>query len=51
MQQVTLDLDSNEDTPPETSMEPERKQQLIALMAEAILAVVQRQPGEDHEQD
>ena len=49
MQQVTLDLDDSEDTPPGPVMEPERQQQLIALMAEAIVAVVQRDQGEDHE--
>jgi hypothetical protein len=50
MQQVTLDLGNSEDTPPGPVMEPERKQQLVALMAEAIVAVVQRDQGEDHEQ-
>ena len=49
MQQVTLDLDNKEDTLPGPVMEPERQQQLIALMAEAIVAVVQRDQGEDHE--
>ena len=49
MQQVTLDLDNSEDTPPGPVMEPERQQQLIALMAVAISAVVQREQGEDHE--
>ncbi len=47
MEQVTLDLDNSEDTRP--VMEPERQQQLIALMAAAIVAVVQRDQGEDHE--
>jgi len=51
MQQVTLDLDNSEDNPPGPVIEPEQKQQLITLMADAIVAVVQRQPGEDHEQD
>ena len=51
MQQVTLDLDSSEDNPPGPVIAPEQQQQLIALMADAIVAVVQRQPGEDHEQD
>lgn len=50
MQQVTLDLDNKEDTLPGPAMEPEQHQQLIALMAEAIVAVVQRNLGEDHEQ-
>lgn len=49
MQQVTLDIDNNEDTPPGSVIVPERQQQLIALMADAIVAVVQRDPGEDHE--
>jgi hypothetical protein len=50
MQQVTFDLDNNEDIPPGPVMEPERQQQLIALMAEAIVAVVRRDQGEDNEQ-
>jgi hypothetical protein len=49
MQQVTLDLDNSEDNPPGPVMEPERQQQLIALMAEAIVSVVQSDQGEDHE--
>jgi hypothetical protein len=49
MQQVTIDLDNSEDNPPESVMAPERQQQLIALMAEAIVAVVQNHPGDDHE--
>ncbi len=49
MQQVTLDLDNSEDTLPGTVMEPERQQQLIALMAAAIVALVQRDQGVNHE--
>lgn len=49
MQQVTLDLDNSEDNPPEPVIKPARQQQLIALMADAIVAVLQRDPGEDHE--
>ena len=49
MQQVTLDLDHHEDARPGPVIEPERKQQLIALMAQAIAAVVQSNQGEDHE--
>lgn len=49
MQQVPLELDNSEDTPPGPVMEPERQQQLIALMADAIVAVVQRDPGDDHD--
>lgn len=49
MQQVTLNLDNDEDVRPSPVIEPERKQQLIALMAQAILAVVQSNLEEDHE--
>ena len=49
MQQVTFDLDSSEHNPPGPVIEPARQQQLIALMADAIVAVVQRNQGEDHE--
>ena len=49
MQQVTLDLDNSEDNLPESVMAPERQQQLIALMADAIVAVVQGNPGDDYE--
>ena len=49
MQHATLDLDNSEDNPPGPVIEPARQQQLIALMAEAIVAVVQRDQGEDHE--
>jgi hypothetical protein len=49
MQQVTLDLDDSEDTPPGPVIAPERQHQLISLMADAILAVVQHDPGENHE--
>ncbi len=47
MEQVTLDLDNSEDTRP--AMEPERQQQLIALMAQAIVAVQQHDQGEEYE--
>ena len=49
MQQVTLDLDNSEDTPPGPVMAPERQQQLIALMADAIVAVQQHDQGEEYE--
>ncbi len=49
MQQITLDLDNDEDARPSPVIEPERKQQLIALMAQAMVAVVQSNLGEDHE--
>ncbi len=49
MQQVTLDLDNHEDARRGPVIEPEQKQQLIVLMAQAIVAVVQSTQGEDHE--
>ncbi len=49
MQQITLELDSDEDNRPSLLLEPEREQQIIALMAQLILAVVQTHGGEDHE--
>ncbi len=49
MQQVTLDLDDDEDASRGPVIEPEQKQQLIVLMAQAIVAVVQSTQGEDHE--
>lgn len=49
MQQITLDLDNDEDAHPSPVIEPERKQQLIALMAQAIVAVVHSKHGADHE--
>ena len=48
MQQITLELD-NDDDRPDLMLEPEREQQLIALMAQAIVALLQSQRGEDHE--
>jgi hypothetical protein len=30
-------------------IEPEQEQQIIVLMAQAIVAIVQRNQGEDHE--
>jgi len=47
MQQITLKLDN--DHRPGLILEPQREQQLIALMAQVIVAVVQNQRGEDHE--
>jgi hypothetical protein len=41
MQQFTLGLDDPQDITPRLELKPEREQQLIALMAEAILAVMQ----------
>ena len=47
MQQVTLELDH--DDRPGPVMKPEQEQQLIALMAQALVAVLQSHTGEDHE--
>ena len=49
MQQFTLELGSEEDDRPSPTLEPEREQHLIALMAQVIVAVVQNRGGEDHE--
>ncbi len=49
MQQVTLDLDNDADLAAGPPMTPEQEQQLIALMAKAIVAVLQNAQGEDHE--
>jgi hypothetical protein len=49
MQQVTLDLDTDEDARVGPVIEPERKQQIIALMAQAMVAVVQSKQGEEDE--
>jgi len=47
MQQVTLEL--GHDDRPNPVMDPEREQQLIALMAQALVAALQSHTGEDHE--
>ena len=49
MQQITLELDNDVDDRPGPVMEPEQEQQLIAVMAQAIVAVLKSQWGEDHE--
>ena len=49
MQQITLELDSEADERPSLTLEPGREQQLIALMAQLIVAVVHNQGGDDHE--
>lgn len=49
MQQITLELDRDEDDRPHLTLEPQREQQLIGLMAQLIVAVVQNHVGEDHE--
>ena len=41
MQQFTLSLDDPQDITSRLELKPEREQRLIALMAEAILAVLQ----------
>ena len=49
MQQFTLSLDDPQDITSRLELKPEREQRLIALMAEAILAVLQdtRDSGAD----
>ncbi len=49
MQQITLELDSDQDNRPSPTLEPEREQRLIALMAQLIVAVVQVHEEDDHE--
>ena len=49
MQQVTLDLDNDEDAHRGAVIELEQIQQVIVLMAQAMVAVVQSNQGEDHE--
>jgi len=49
MQQTTLELGNDEDDRPSLTLEPVREQQIIALMAQIIVAVVQNHGGEDHE--
>ena len=41
--QIRLDLDEDNEVRPNPTMQPEREQHLIALMAEAILAVWRRE--------
>ena len=43
MEQISLELDNDEHTPPLLTLEPEREQALVALMAQAIVAVHQSQ--------
>jgi hypothetical protein len=47
--QIRLDLDEDNEVRPNPTMQPEREQHLIALMAEAILAVWRREQEVDHE--
>ena len=49
MQQITLELGSEEDNRPTLTLEHERERQLIAWMAQVIVAVVQHHGGEDHD--
>lgn len=50
MQQTTLDLDDAHDTPPPLNITPERQQRLLALMAEAIVAVWQSEQENEHDE-
>jgi len=49
MQQIPLELDSDTDDRPCLTLEPGHEQQLIALMAQLIIAVVHNPVGDDHE--
>lgn len=49
MQQVTLAFEQEEPTPHGPPIAAEREQQLVELMAQAIVAVLQHRDGEDHE--
>jgi len=49
MQQMTLELNSDANELPSLTLDPVREQQLIALMAQLIIAVVHNPVGEDHE--
>ena len=50
MQQIPLELDRDEDHRPRLVLDAEREQQLIALMAQLLVAVVQKPKGEDHDE-
>lgn len=50
MQQIILDLDDAHDTPPALNITPERQQRLLALMAEAIVAVWQSKQENEHDE-
>ena len=49
MQQITLELDNDENDRPDLMLEPEREQQLIAVMAQAIVMVLQSHGEKEHE--
>jgi len=46
---IRRDPDEDNDVRPSPTMPPEREQPLIALLAEAIVAVWQREQEADHE--
>ena len=50
MQQTTLDLNDAHDTPPVLNITPERQHRLLALMAQAIVAVWQSEQENDHDE-
>jgi len=49
MQQITLTLDDGKGTSP--VLNPEQIQTLVTAMADAMIAVLESQPGERHEPD
>jgi hypothetical protein len=49
MQQITLELGNDENDHPTPTLEPEREQRLIALMAQILVAMVQNQGEGNHE--
>lgn len=49
MQQVTLAFEHDEPAPHGPPIEAEQERQLVELMAQAIVAVLQRRDGEEHE--
>jgi hypothetical protein len=49
MEQISLELENDEQETPNLTLGPEREQALVALMAQAIVAVHQSQSGENHE--
>lgn len=51
MQQITLELGSDEVAAPPPAMNPQQEQRLVAVMAEAILTLWQSGGGETHEPD
>ena len=49
MQQVTFAFENDAATQPSPPIEAEREQLLVALMAQAIVAVLQHRQGEEDE--